>query len=79
MNATDPSAHDHTVPRAPRTATRHHCPSTCSDSYDHDNHPEADHRNPRHKPTLLTSDPTEFRHALAFGMRRAVVAGVASC
>ena len=79
MNATDSMDRDHTFSRAPRPEIRHHLSPTRPDSRNRDTHPTPDHHHARDNLTFLVSHCAEFQHALAFEMRAAVVAGVASC
>ena len=76
MSSTD---RDHTCTRTVLPTTRYHCSSTHFDPRYNDTHPGSHLRHDRHTLTLLLTHFAKFQHALAFEMRVAVVAGVASC
>lgn len=79
MNPTDCMDRDRTLTRASRPEIRQHFSSTRFDAHSKSYHPDADRHDARVNLTALNFDCTEFQHALAFEMRDAVVAGVASC
>jgi hypothetical protein len=70
---------EHAFTRAPRLTTQHHPSATRPYSRNHDTLPAPDRQPARDNLTFLVTHCTEFQHALAFEMRAAVVAGVASC
>jgi len=79
VNPFDSKARVFPFTNAWRPALRNRCSSTQAAACNKYNYPDANNHDPDDNRTFSVLDCTKFQHALAFRMRRAAVAGVASC